>query len=290
MFKKNNLEEIANILIRRKTYLYHACQLQDFYTYLKLGGIASRNVMSKSNNFFTEFKSDKEDKLKNVWNHVFGNFSDFSAAYHNRKKSIPNPYGPILIKIDPNILKESENLFVSLRSVSAKNFCSKTEYLRSSTDFLNLFEDNDRSSNSNRLCFDKREMQLRFPKKTIKSPEWSIILENEIIPIDNFVSIIVDPITINGITLFSEIQRVAKNFHPILEEMVTRRRCNSNYSDLIDEIEKGVTNLSQIKNHKSLNDWVSAVSELDWLFERFAEYTTSGTLRKIGKLTPLKAS
>lgn len=78
---KQEIEKIITSLEARDAKLYHACQLEDFKSYLALGGVPSRNKLLGSGLKFTEFDTDTIDKQNKVWDKVFGNFSDFGQVF-----------------------------------------------------------------------------------------------------------------------------------------------------------------------------------------------------------------
>ena len=62
-------------------FLYHACQLSDFASYLSLGGIPSRALLETNGLPFTPFKTDTIDQENGVWDKVFINLSDFGHFF-----------------------------------------------------------------------------------------------------------------------------------------------------------------------------------------------------------------
>jgi hypothetical protein len=71
------LSQIVAELSRRNVKLYHACQLVDFRSYLQLGGVSSRNLLTTRGLPYTKFDTDERDRENSVWRLVFFNLSDF---------------------------------------------------------------------------------------------------------------------------------------------------------------------------------------------------------------------
>lgn len=291
MFTGKILEQLCNHLASRNAFLYHACQLQDFYSYLSLGGIASRETIQKQGLPLTGFETDTSDKQKGLWNLVFGNFSDFGMTYHFGGKAVPNPYGPILIKIDWKAILEAQDCSVTLRSAGAKDFDRVVESLTTIGDVNNLFLYDIGNPKSNYLKY-KKQLEADFGGKKIgSSPEWSMTFSNGVLPIEHFVKIIVDPIQIEKFALIDEVRRLSGNYDKILGELVVRGKCNADLNRLSQTVFDGASDLVSVgRKDSSLNGWVASISALDWQFQRYAKYLKDGTLTKIGKLSPPKAS
>ena len=85
--------------------MYHACQLRDFESYLKVGGIPSRQLLERRGLGFTAFDTDEQDHVNDVWSKVFLNLQDFGKLFDSGKDAVPNPYGPILIRVRPDVLQ-----------------------------------------------------------------------------------------------------------------------------------------------------------------------------------------
>jgi hypothetical protein len=78
MFTGADIEGVVSNLQARRARLYHACQLVDFSSYLRLGGIPSRGRMEQAGLPFTPFWSDASDRAAGVWDLVFLNLEDFT--------------------------------------------------------------------------------------------------------------------------------------------------------------------------------------------------------------------
>src|SRR5262249_8889960 len=127
MIREGQIAKLVGLLKARGVSLYHACQLVDFRSYLALGGIPSRARLERGKLAFTAFESDTADHKNGVWDKVFVNLSDFGRTFASGGKGVPNPYGPILLKIRPEALLEASDLAICLRSASATDFNREAE-------------------------------------------------------------------------------------------------------------------------------------------------------------------
>lgn len=292
MLKASDLQTALDIFSKRNVQLYHACQLQDYYSYLKLGGIASREAILANSLPLTAFDTDNNDQSNGLWNLVFGNFNDFSSTFHWGNNAVPSPYGPILIKLDCKALQSAIDLSISLRSAGAKGFSREKESLKSIDDLNKIFLNPEDSEKSYQVKF-KKNLEAAFPGSLVGSLEWNMSFPNGILPIDNLVSVTVDPITVNGESLFGEVKRISSGYHKLLGSMVTRSKCHPNFGDLISAVHSGAKNLNDLKRAEpALEDWANGIEriKLEYQFERYASYTNEGTLKCFGKFSSPKAA
>lgn len=75
-------------------YLYHANTVSTSQTFIKQNALLSRGFVEENGLVQTDQKSDNEDKLYDVWNHVFLDASDLHSLY-----SRANYYGPVAFQI-----------------------------------------------------------------------------------------------------------------------------------------------------------------------------------------------
>lgn len=283
MYKDKLLAEVMDILSARKCYLYHACQLKDFKTYLELNGIPSRGEMQSKAKEFTSFETDDEDQKNGVWNFVFGNFSDFSSSFHRGGRSIPNPYGPILIKLDPKFLLDADDFSVALRSAGAKGFNRNSESLETIEDLHKLFV---KAQGEYGADWIKKKSDLvgDFPERNVtSSPEWSASFTNGLLSIDHFVNITVDPITIRSINLLDEVKRLSTGYHHHLGAIVSRTTVDKKLSPLVACVDAQKT-LDQVAEEEALKKWVSDIKDLKlgYQYRRYQKYLKDGTLDQMG--------
>ncbi len=125
MIQGKDIERLVELLKRRRVSLFHACQFLDFQSYFSLGAIPSRAYLEKKVQPFTLFVTDEDDHTKDVWDKVFMNFSDFGKTFSNGHDAVPNTYGPILLQIDPAILREAIDIAICVQPVGSSNFNRK---------------------------------------------------------------------------------------------------------------------------------------------------------------------
>lgn len=96
--------------------------MNDFNTYIKEGGILSREKLSEANPYFTRFFSDPKDMKLGCWNRTFGNFTDLGSRFGKFVNSVPNAFGPINIVLSENVLSELEDVKVTKVSISQQKY------------------------------------------------------------------------------------------------------------------------------------------------------------------------
>jgi hypothetical protein len=185
------LRRVAETLSDKNVKLYHACQLQDFRSYVALGGVASRQRLEQAHVNFTPFDSDAVDQQHGVWDKVFGNLDDFdrifaNLANPNTSTNVPNPYGPITLEISPNALAEAVDLAICLRSAYVRDFNRAAEglthdeieqlYALSENGYWSLkFTSKLRQEQQSDGAFRGRQIQ--------SSPEFSATFEDGVLPL-----------------------------------------------------------------------------------------------------------
>lgn len=274
------LDHIRNLLTNRQSKLYHACQLQDFRSYIKLGGIPSRNKLSNSKLEFTVFETDQIDKEHQLWDKVFGNFTDFGYNYAKPpNKSFPNPYGPIQIVLNPTALDEMSDIAISLRSAGSKNFNRDQECLKSSDEFKLLYTNIEEKGDSTDKYFAfSKTLNERFERTDCTSPEFNCNVPDEIIPFKYWAYVVVDNCSYKDGLLIDEASKISpKKIYPRtywgdrgelifeLSELTKTHDCSKS---------KLLSNTDASKNLKAL---VSDMNEFH--YNRFINYLTIGTTR-----------
>jgi hypothetical protein len=129
MFQGEEIQKLVELLKERDAYLYHACQLLDFQSYLNVGGIPSRSHLESNRQLYTGFETDEKDRSRQVWDKVFGNLEDFGRTFASGKPAVPNPFGPILFQIKPEALYEATDVAICLRSAGRPGFNRENEAL-----------------------------------------------------------------------------------------------------------------------------------------------------------------
>jgi len=95
----NNDEIHAFLKERGFTHLHHANTVATSLTFLKSGGILSREAVEKKGLFQTSQLSDNDDKVHGVWNDVFFDTKDLHGFFPRQ-----NLYGPVLFKFNLDVI------------------------------------------------------------------------------------------------------------------------------------------------------------------------------------------
>jgi len=135
---KTNIDNAVDILNLRGNSLFMACQLTDFFVFLSLGGICPKSGLEQSHFNFANYDIDINMKKNDCWDaHIF-HLIDYGEFFYRKALHTPNPYGPILFHIKPDILKKA-NTVVSMASVSVRSeaFDPDTHLKPISADALN---------------------------------------------------------------------------------------------------------------------------------------------------------
>jgi hypothetical protein len=129
VFYRNKIEGLVALFRARGVSLYHACQYKDFVSYLELGGVPSRFVLAHGGLESTPFATDEADQKNGVWDKVFFNLEDFGCTFANGGRAVPNPYGPVLLRLRPSVLLGAKDVAVCLRSAGTRGFDRRRESL-----------------------------------------------------------------------------------------------------------------------------------------------------------------
>jgi len=268
----------------RGAYLYHACQLKDFQSYLKIGGIPSRAHLEAAGLPYTLFETDKVDHDNQVWDKIFVNLQDFGRSFANGASSVPNPFGPILLMVSPAALYETLDVAVCLRSAAAARFCREKEALATVDDIDRVYlrPSSDSSLHSTLVKY-KDRLRLDFNEPRATSPEVSCTAQTGFLNIQHVTCVIVDPCAVGNARLLPRVSdamrssgygrcRVFKRFYKATTEQI--------YKDLVHLfILLGMPpTLEQVLDHSAASDaakaWAQSLIErgLGYQFDRFAKY------------------
>lgn len=278
--KPKEISELIEIINSRDAKLYHACQLKDFRSYVKLGGIPSRNKLHNSGLPYTTFETDDIDKTNKVWDKVFGNFSDFGTNFaRGHNNSIPNPYGPIQIVFRPDALSNATDVAVTLRSAGATDFDRDYESIKDPQDINLIYLHPKIGTNDfqKRFIAYREELNSRFKCNHAKSPEFNCSIADEIIPFSSCAYIIVDSCIYNGRPLSDEISKISP------KRVINRSYKETKKQDLIEELsilsathdctQKNFERIMHASEH--LKQWVAGRDS--YHYDRFANYLRKGT-------------
>lgn len=287
MIAKKDIPALVALLEDCQAGIYHACQLKDFHSYLRIGGIPSRALMESSNQEFTAFQTDARDHESDVWDKVFGNLHDFGrsfASYNipSGRAVVPNPYGPILVVLSPSALLEADDVAICLRSAGAKGFNREREALPLAR-IDRLFADRHPSG----ARYAKFGSQLRREGTGRESdPELSASVPQQYFSLKYITHLIVDGYRFESGTLLEIVQQAwAAAGGP---KRVWPRRTRPDRAALLTEvsaaIRDGCLRANELAESSSAGplarQWACELiaSGLQYQYQRFATYLQNGTL------------
>jgi len=287
MFEGKEIEHLIELFESRRVSLFHACQILDFRSYLRLGGISSHACLEENGQRFTRLETDLNDQEKSVWDKVFINLSDFGKTFADGYSGIPNPYGPILLQVRPAALCEAMDVAVYLRSAGKKGFNREKEALKLVDDVDKLFRyPADEGFPRSAWVKFKDQMRLDFPGAD--EPEMNCSVLNGRLSLRYVEQVVVDPYVIQEIPLRERVDRLIQQISKV--SLVVRERTfkkRPSRSKLYDELATLVLNtipslqdLSQNQDVSTeLREWALGVKpDLEYQFRRFAKYLREGTL------------
>ena len=292
MIGGNEINELVSMLEDRQTCLYHACQLEDFQAYLRLGGIPSRAYLEQNRECFTPFETDGIDQENKVWDKVFVNLSDFGEGFARGSMCVPNPYGPIVLQLRPSTLHETADVAVCLRTAGCLDFDRQQEALRRVSDIDDLFF-YPPDSGFPESTYVKFSEQLREINPRATNPEVSCSVEQGFLPIDDVIVAWVDPYEISGRPLMAWVQEAM--IEAGADFKVHERSCREDrrelYGELLAVIYPETLSLHDIVNGfdagHSTRLWAEEIlaNGLAYQFRRFANYLLEGTIQPLAART-----
>lgn len=285
LITSNQVVELIDILSKRDVRLVHACQLKEFLSYLRLGGVPSRAALEKAKAAFTPFDTDSVDHANGVWERVFFNFSDFGHWFGCGKNSLPNPYGPIALVLNPQALQGAHDVSVTLRSAGAKNFDRVGEALLLE-EIPKLFVE--RGVLKRHVKF-TNQLQEAFPGRSVTTPELNCTLLTQTAPIGQLRFVLVD----NYPGLIERV-RDAMAQHGLKKKVVERFATEARkitYRVLWNKVASGCEDVSLLGLQSDIDEvtksWCDAVASWDkdsFQFRRYARYLKSGTIEEMSSL------
>lgn len=299
----SKIQDVVDELNRRGMKLFHACQFLDFVSYLRVGGVPSRQRLESAKLPFTPFDSDDADKKNGVWNLVFFNLQDFGRTFHKSGRAVPSPYGPILLKFKPDVLSVFDSIAVCLRSAGATNFDRRVESIISLEEFRSIFVE-DQGTDRQRWIKGKQDLlkldwvkSRKIPVTSAPEISCSTVSQGDVAPFSSFLECIeVDPIPFQGTSLKAEVESVT------LESGVSApvRERFTEQQDLFDAVLSDVAtqnhDLTKFVNKNDLDPDVKSAA-IKWLnggisyqYSRFARYLFVGTLTELSLRKTRKAS
>ena len=257
----------------------------DFESYIQVGGIPSRNLLEEGGAPFTSFETDRRDLENWVWDKVFLNLEDFGSTFarslaEGRANSVPNPYGPILLIVDPEALFQADDIAISLISAGVAGF-DREENALELGDVERLFL---KPEGPAIKWKDKLADEFGVDRRRISSPEMSCTIAEERIPWDHVVYVRTDPYSFNDVSLEDYVNQLVGTAG--LGLRVFERDGGALYQDLADALCGGYRDLGDLivdlNCSHELREWAVELDKkgerLRRQWPRFAKYLCEGTI------------
>ncbi len=288
MIQGKDIESLVDLLMQRGVVLFHACQFLDLQSYLSLGGIPSRACLEASELPFTQFETDGDDHVKEVWDRIFMNFSDFGKTFSDGHNGTPNPYGPILLKIGPEVLNEAEDVAICIQPVGSNGFINtELNSLKTISDIDRIFvyPTNIGYPKSAEVKY-KSKLREEFGCAKPCDPDISCAVTRGKLALKYVRGILVDPYSVSGKPLRDWVAAMfSPKAHHLIQERTSKR--GHLYNELTSLIIKDVFSIWELAQSsyvsEELREWAQAIERqnLGYQFKRFASYLRDGTLLRI---------
>lgn len=285
------LAAVVADLTGRNALLWHACQLKDFRSYLKIGGVPSRAKLERSGLPFTRFGTDARDVENGVWDKVFFNFADFGNCFANGRNCSPNAFGPIIMAIHPRVMLGATDVSITLRSASGLAYDRTAEGV-AAADVGKLFQDKKRYLRSS------EEIAAAFNVEA-HCPEMNCSFEAGFAPLADIAYLVVDPYREGDMSLTDAVKNLLGG--PEWNNRIKLRLCNNgrtatDYQYLWEAISAGARTIPEVRaslpGHSTLLPWLgeAEVSETTpFQFERYTRYLADGTISVMSDHHPREA-
>ncbi|QRN82034.1 hypothetical protein JR338_06155 [Chloroflexota bacterium] len=290
MFKKNQIEELVELLQKRDVKLYHSAQYKDFKSYLHIGGIPSRALLEKEKQNMTKFVTDQNDKDNGVWDKVFLNLEDFGKIFAKGHAGVPTVYGPITFIFSPAVLKKAEDVAICLRSAGCMGFDRRVESLNQMKEvdslFSREFQDDYHFQYLNPILKTKVELKATFNLPSASSPELSLTFSGQYADFDeSLIGVLVDPYQINESKL---VDLVREDLYRANIQIESKQRWWGDrwymMPEIVEIIQNEVPTLDELMNKENLSarftSWINRLkdNELDYQWQNYATYLREGTI------------
>lgn len=286
------IEALVGLLNERQVPLYHSCQFTDFKSYIQMGGIPSRKLLSECELAFTPFASDETDRGNGVWDKVFLNPLDFGEGFAFGAANVPTTYGPIAFVVIPDALIEADDVAICLQTAGIKGFQREEESSKITMENVNrlfLYAQNQRYWNKAQIK-PREQLEKEFNDGNyVSNPEISCSFRTEKIPL-HFVSyLLLDPysfrerllrdavlewLDLQGVNLDVKVRgcwpqryRMYNELASILQNGIVRLHSLAHYPGVSDDLCKWAISVSE---NRSRNQW-----------DRYAAYFYKGTLEPL---------
>ena len=258
MITGNDIQALVDLFEERQVFLYHACQLIDFESYISLGGIPSRALLESRQVEFTPFQTDAIDRENSMWDKVFVNLSDFGRSFAQGAKNVPNPYGPILFRLRPSALLEASDVAVCLWSAGAKGFNREREALKTLEDINRLFKYSSNSGTPESTYIKYRaRLAAEFGRQKTKTqdPEISCTVPNGVLSTQHVSFIGVDPYVVNNQKLLDWVNIIKQRYSvqfPVHERSHSLKRSRSSfYNEIAEQIDEQIPTLQALARNNA---------------------------------------
>ncbi len=285
MLTGSQIEKLVELLQTRGVFLYHACQYQDLVSYLNLGGVPSRNRLTSASLDLTAFDTDRADRVNGVWDKVFVNLEDFGRGFALGRAAVPNPYGPLLLRLSPWALFEAEDVAICLRSAGGWGFNRERESLKTVTDVNRVFWNPTSAGRGSELLKFGDTLRKEFGSKA-QAVEVSCTCTTGLLPFDELCGVVVDPYTIEGASLAEWTRRAIADSRLDVPVRIRKPKIDvSVYDEMASLVRQRTPALTEIPNltaHNLVLNWAERIPRrLEYQFKRFAGYLRTGTLEPL---------
>ncbi len=322
------IENLISALNKMGAKLYHACQYIDFLTFLELDGIISRHNI---NNCLVRDNGKLDNLIESTLgrpsfgtlcttpyhpshpmyshnNQIHMELSDkghpFAFSSEDSKFSnVPNPCGPILLVLNPEILRYASD--VSILLSMGKNTSTYTKKISTYSEMDRIFKNIITNSNIEEKTLeiknsDEIKKEFNLDNNYTYYPELCITVPNEILDFQsNTHQIIVDPYHVNNIQLLEMVkEKVNSNnilksreyiYKIIKREYISQKRVddlNKIVPSLVNnEIEWESPQGQQFDKSPFLMEWYEKIINDSFfnykLFEQFLKCLEIGTISEL---------
>lgn len=273
---------IIKRFLEQEIGFYHADNLAHFVAYNKERKLLTREELRNNHsNLFTQFESDEEDLRQGASSRIFGNIYDHGQIFAGaRDEANPNIYGPITLVFQPQVYPSLRDIVLTKRSLFYLRDNWRRNAVTQATQLEQILQDNEYN--------DKIAKSWRAAE--ISSAKCVVSLEQ------NLKQIIVEPITLNGISLIDTVKLVT-NKYGITAPVVGRSYSYPQKISLINELAKVSDAYDRSVAIPSPTQWSMSTEQLPATVStwdprrkenllRWCRHFTFGSLRLLRMLVP----
>lgn len=290
MFLGSDIEALVKLFQRRSVLLYHSCQFIDFQSYVRLGGIPSRKLLSDCNLPFTEFATDGNDQENNVWDKVFLNPLDFGEIFAFGNPGLPTVYGPIAFAVCPEALLAATDAAICLATAGLDGFNRERESLQTVDDVTRIFAHGELTTYPQ--CAEIKRLDALgkvFDKKKPNYPEISCSFKELLIPMNQVSHVLIDPYVFQSMSLIDIVAEwlETQGVKLVLKVRGYQKDRGELYNELASILSDGIISLQDLRRlpqaSNRLKEWVNNIqgknASKQW--PRYACYFYKGTLKSL---------